>query len=49
MLVTHCIDCGEPLDGELAVHPMCSPCCKIAVHVLGDVGTRVRALEGAAS
>lgn len=45
--MTHCIDCGEPLVDELAVHPMCSPCCSVAVHLLGDVDSRVRQLEGA--
>lgn len=44
--MTHCIDCGEPLADQLAVHPMCSPCCKVAVHRLGDANTRVRQLEG---
>ncbi|MGP9619860.1 MULTISPECIES: hypothetical protein [unclassified Corynebacterium] len=45
-LAIRCIDCGEPLDDQLAVHPMCTPCCKVAVHLLGDVDTRIRALEG---
>lgn len=45
--MTHCIDCGEALDDQLAVHPMCSPCCQVAVRLLGDVENRVRHLEGA--
>lgn len=44
--MTRCIDCGEPMVDELAVHPMCRPCCELAAHLLGNVDTRIRALEG---
>lgn len=44
--MTRCIDCGDPLADELAVHLMCRPCCDLAVHLLGDVDARVRQLEG---
>lgn len=43
-MVTHCIDCGEPLD-VLPVVPLCQPCCHVAVQVLGSVDARIHQLE----
>lgn len=40
-----CLDCGAPMDPSLM--PICAPCARIAVQLLGNVDARLPILEEA--